>query len=70
MTEYPYSTADMAAKVGLGRKATRARAKALGLGIDRQGRAGFAYSEADVQKLIESMRPIEQPAKRRKRRAA
>lgn len=70
MTDFPYSTADLAAKVGLGRKTTRARAKALGLGIDRQGRAGFAYSEADLQKLIASMRPAEPVVRRRKRRAA
>lgn len=70
MSAYPYSTADLAAKVGLGRKATRARARALGLGINREGRAGFAYSEADVAKLIESMRPVVEPAPRKKKRAA
>lgn len=70
MTEFLYSTAELAAKVGLSRKTTRARAKALGLGIDRQGRAGFAYSEADLQRLIASMRPAEPVARRRKRRAA
>lgn len=70
MTEYPYSTNDLAASIGLGPKATRKKAKALGLGIDLEGRAGFRYSEADRQKLIDSMRPAAPVARRRKRRAA
>lgn len=70
MTEFCYSTADLAAKVGLSRKTVRARARALGLGIDRQGRAGFAYSEGDLQRLVASMKPAEPVAKRRKRRAS
>ena len=72
MTEYPYSTADVAAKMGnASTKTIRKRARALGLGIDLQGRAGYRYSEADLEKLIDSMRPVgAEVPKRRRRRAA
>lgn len=70
MTDYRLTTRDVAARIDLGTKATRRKAKALGLGIDLEGRAGFRYCEADVQKLIDSMRPIVTPAPRKKKRAA
>lgn len=70
MTEYPYTTADFMQEFGVSRKTIRKRAAALGLGIDREGRAGFAYSEKDRQKFIDSMRPVATPAPRKKKRAA
>ena len=72
MTEYPYSTADIAAKMGgASAKTIRKRARALGLGIDLQGRAGYRYSDDDLERLIDSMRPAGADApKRRRRRAA
>lgn len=71
MTEYRYTTRDLAEKVGLKSvKAVRARAKLLGLGIDGGGRAGYRYTEADLQKLIESMRPIVVPVQRKRKRAS
>lgn len=69
MTEYRYTTADLAAEFGITNKTLRKRAHALGLGIDLEGRAGFRYSETDRQRLIESLRPT-QVAPRRKRRSA
>lgn len=71
MSEYPYTTADLAALAGFkSSKAARKRARALGLGINLEGRAGYRYSEADVARLIESMRPTPDTGRRRKRRAA
>lgn len=67
MTEYPYTTADLAAELGVHKKTIRKRAQALRLGIDLEGRAGFRYSEADRQKLIDSMKPAAPVAPRRKR---
>ena len=57
--EYRYSTADLASEFGVSRKTIRARAKALGIGIDFDGRAGFRYCEADRLRLIDSLKPAE-----------
>lgn len=70
MSEYRYTTADLMREFGLSRKTIRKRAATLGIGIDREGRAGFAYSEKDRQKFIDSMRPVITPAPRKKKRAA
>lgn len=69
-TEYRFTTAALAAEFGLKPKTIRRKAAKLGLGIDLEGRAGFRYSDADRQKLIESMRPAAPAAPRRKRRRA
>lgn len=68
-TDYPYSTRDLAAKLGCHPTTARNRAKALGVGIDLQGAAGLRFSDADVQALIESLRPVavEKPKRRRRR---
>lgn len=66
--EYRYSTADLAEDFKTSRKTIRKRASALGIGIDLEGRAGFRYTEADRQKLIESLRPAAPVAPKRKRR--
>jgi len=70
VTEYRYTTTDLAAEFGLTTKTIRKKAAKLGLGIDLDGRAGFRYSETDRAKLIESMRPIVDVAPRRRRRSA
>ena len=70
MSEFKYTTAALAAEFGVTTKTLRKRAKALGIGIDLEGRAGFRYSESDRQRLIESLRPSAPVAPRRKRRAA
>jgi len=70
VTEYRYTTTDLAAEFGLTTKTIRKKAAKLGLGIDLDGRAGFRYSEADRAKLIESMRPIVDVAPRRRRRVS
>lgn len=67
MSEYPYSTADLAAELGTARKTIRKKAARLGIGIDLEGRAGFRYSEADRRALLDSMKPSAPVAPRRKR---
>lgn len=69
-SEYPYKSSDLAAEFDCTPKTVTKKAKALSLGIDLGGRAGYRYSEADRRKLIESMRPAAPTPKRRKRRAA
>ena len=69
-TEYGYRTDDLAAEFGIAPKTLRKKARALGIGIDLKGTAGFRYSAADRQRLIESMRPPAPVKKSRGRRAA
>lgn len=70
-SEFPYTTAGLTESVGFtSRKTLLRHAKRLGLGIDLGGRAGKRYSEADRQKLIESLRPVAPTTPKRKRRAA
>lgn len=65
-----HTTASLAAELGIAPKTLRKRAAALGVGIDLEGRAGFRYSEADRQRLLESARPVEKPKAQRRRRVA
>lgn len=65
MSEYPYTTADLAAELDVTANTVRKKAKVLAIGIDLQGRAGFRYSEADRRRLLESLRPDVQPTKKR-----
>lgn len=62
---FPHTTADLAGELQCTTTTVRKRAKALGLGIDLQGRAGFRYSDEDRKRLIESFRPAVEPAKKR-----
>lgn len=72
MSEYIYTTADLAAEFRCAKKTIRKKAAALSIGIDRGGPAGYLYSESDRQKLIESMKPVADVPKKdpRGRRAA
>lgn len=68
--EYPHTTADLALRFGISKTTVRKRASILGLGIDLEGRAGFRYSDDDLRKLIESLRPTVAETPRRRRRSA
>lgn len=67
MTEYPHTTDSLAVELGVTPKTIRKRAKALRLGIDLEGRAGYRYSARDRQALIDSMKPAAPTKARRKR---
>lgn len=45
-------------------------AKAAGIGMDVGGRAGWRFTDSDVQALREAMRPQPQTPVRRRRRAS
>lgn len=68
MNDYTLTTADIAGRLDLERKAVRRRARALNLGINLEGRAGYRYSEADYARLVESMRPTADVPKRQPKR--
>ena len=70
MTAYDYTTATLAAEFDIDRKTLRKKARALGLGIDFGGRAGFRYSDDDRRKLIDSLRPVAPTKARKQRRRA
>lgn len=70
MTEFLYSSATLAAELGVTRKTIRKWAAPLNLGINLDGTAGYRYTEADRQKLIASRRPIATPAPRKRKRVA
>jgi hypothetical protein len=71
MTSHPYTSADLAARVGLkSAKTARKRARLLGIGINLDGSAGYRYSEQDLAKFIESMRPVVETPQRKRKRAA
>ena len=70
MSEYVYRTEDLATEFGIHKKTVRKRAAALGIGINLEGRAGFRYTEADYQRLVDALRPVVTVKKPRRRRAA
>lgn len=67
-TDYTHSTADVAARLRCHSRTVLRRARAIGVGIDLEGRAGMRFSEADIAKLVNSLRPAAPTAPRRKRR--
>lgn len=70
MTTYDHTTTSLAVEFAVDRKTVRKKARALGLGIDFGGRAGFRYSDDDRRKLIDSLRPVTVAPRRKRRRAA
>lgn len=70
MTTYEHTTASLAAEFDVDRKTLRKKAKALAIGIDFGGRAGFRYSDEDRRKLIDSLRPVQVTKARKPRRRA
>jgi hypothetical protein len=68
-SEFKHATADVAAKLGCSPKTVRARARAAGVGIYLDGRAGMRFSDRDIEQLVASLRPEPAaPAPRRRRR--
>jgi hypothetical protein len=64
------TTSDVAERLRCSEWKVRKQAKVLGLGINLGGRAGYRYTEADVDVLWDSMRPAQPVERRRKRRSA
>lgn len=71
--EYAYKASDLATEFDCSVKTIHKRAKALGIGINFGGRAGYRFSADDKHKLIASLktaRTSEHADRRRKRRRA
>lgn len=68
LADFPYTTADVAAKLGCSAKTVRDRAKAAGVGINLDGSAGMRFSDRDVDALVETLRPSAPTATPRRRR--
>lgn len=68
-TEFKHRTADVAAKLGCSPTTVRNRARAAGVGINLDGRAGMRFSDRDIEQLVATLRPqADAPAPRRRRR--
>lgn len=68
-TEFRHRTADVAARLGCSPATVRNRARAAGVGINLDGRAGMRFSDRDVEQLVATLRPqAAEPAPRRRRR--
>lgn len=65
-----FTTADVAEQLRISPRKVRKQAAILGLGIEVGGRAGYRYSQADIDALWESMRPVQAVERKRKRRSA
>lgn len=70
MTDATLTTADLADRLRCKKRKVRDAAKALGIGIDLGGRAGYRYTEAEADALWESLRPVQAVERRRRRRAS
>lgn len=66
-----YTTAEVAERLRCSPRKVREVALTLGVGADLGGRAGYRFTEADIDALWESMRPAKPiPQQRRRRRAS
>lgn len=63
------TTADLAERLRCGERKVRKVAAQLGIGVDLGGRAGYRYTEAEADALWESLRPVQTPERRRRRRS-
>ena len=70
MTESFLTTSEVAERLRCSVRKVRKQAAALGIGANLAGRAGYRYTEADVDRLWESMRPAQPVDRRRRRRSA
>lgn len=66
----PYTTAEVATQLRCSAWKVRSEAKRLGIGYDLGGRAGFRFTQADVDAIRAAGRLMSQPAPRRRRRRA
>lgn len=62
-----FTTAEVAEQLRCSPNKIRKQASALGIGANLQGRAGYRYTQAEVDALWDSMRPV-QPVERRRRK--
>lgn len=70
MTEALLTMKDITQRMRCGRKKVAAEATRHGIGIQLGGSAGWRFTEADYERLLQAMRPQPEPAVRRRRRRA
>lgn len=63
------TTADLAERLRCSQRKVRKAASALNIGVNLGGRAGYRYTEAEFDALMQSLRPV-QTVERRRRRSA
>lgn len=64
-----FTTAEVAERLRCSVRKVRSQAAALGIGANLSGRAGYRYTDSEIDQLWESMRPV-QPVERRRRKKA
>lgn len=64
------TAAEVAAEMRCSKRKVTDVASANGIGANLGGRAGFRFTEADVARLWEAMRPAPAVQRRRKRRSS
>lgn len=67
-TKLDRNTADVAELLGCGPRKVRKLATELGVGYGIGGKAGYRYSDDDVQKMLAALRPTAVVERRRRRR--
>ena len=63
------TTKELASDFGCSTKKIQDLARSLGVGANFGGAAGYRFSEADKQAILEALRPVVAPARRRRRSA-
>lgn len=63
-----HTAADVAERLKCSKRKVREQGLAIGVGVALGGRAGYRYSDQDVDRLLESMRPAAPVEARRRRR--
>lgn len=65
-----FTTAEVAEQLRITPRKVRKQSAELGLGANIGGTAGYRYTQADIDALWDSMRPVQQVAPRRRKRAS
>lgn len=63
------SARELAAEFGCSKRKVQDLARSLGIGANFGGAAGYRFSEADKQAILEALRPVAPVARRRRRSA-
>lgn len=67
MTDETMTTAELAGRLKCSPRTVRNAAKALHIGMNIGGSAGWRYTEADYQAICDYLRPVQPVAPRRRR---
>lgn len=65
-----YTAAEVAGRLRCSPRKIRETALRVGVGVNIGGRAGYRFSEADIEAITEELRPVAMVERRRRRRAS